>query len=202
MRPASSVICRCFTWETCRWWARVTAPTAELCGRRWHCREKKVSFSPGSERKPGGMFPSPERPPSVDRHPSPAICTGKIGPSGETVIRRRACALQAWPHRGCLRTVDSAQHLRQLSVDVSCSTKPTPRGSATPMKMGGRGPGGSEARIFFRGYPIPKTENSADLAHYFPENGGLSPHSQKMGGRAPVPPVAEPLPTPENSLIA
>ena len=26
-----------------------------------------------------------------------------------------------------------------------------PRGSATPMKMGGRGPGGSEARIFFRG---------------------------------------------------
>ena len=41
-----------------------------------------------------------------------------------------------------------------------------------------------------------KTENSADLAHYFPENGGggLSPAlSQKWGTRPPVPPVAEPL---------
>ena len=63
------------------------------------------------------------------------------------------------------------------------------------MKMGGRGPGGSKARIFFRGYPIPKTENSADLAHYFPENGGIIPRTLKNGGDAspPSPPVAEPL---------
>ena len=53
-------------------------------------------------------------------------------------------------------------------------------------KWGGRGPGDSEARIFFRGKPIPKTENSADLTHYFPENGGdYPPHSQKWGGRVP-----------------
>ena len=30
-------------------------------------------------------------------------------------------------------------------------TYPLTRGSATPRKMGGRGPDGSEARIFFRG---------------------------------------------------
>ena len=61
------------------------------------------------------------------------------------------------------------------------------RGSATQMKMGGggRGPGGSEARIF----SIPKTENSADLAHYFPENGGIIPRTLKNGGtRPPRPP--------------
>ena len=42
---------------------------------------------------------------------------------------------------------------------------------------------------------MPKTENSADLAHYFPENGGdYPPHSQKWGGRVPPsPPVAEPM---------
>ena len=59
------------------------------------------------------------------------------------------------------------------------------------MKMGGRGPGGSEARIFFRGQPISKTENSADLAHYFPENGGIITRTLKNGGTRP--PVAEPL---------
>ena len=59
---------------------------------------------------------------------------------------------------------------------------------------GGRRPGGSGAIIFFRGSPIPKTENSADLAHYFPENGGIIPRTLKNGGtRPPVPPVAKPL---------
>ena len=70
------------------------------------------------------------------------------------------------------------------------------RGSATPMKMGGTGTRRQRIRDFRQRKPIPKTENSADLAHYFPENGGdYPPLSQKWGGRVPPvpPPVAEPL---------
>ena len=62
---------------------------------------------------------------------------------------------------------------------------------------GGGGTGTRRQRIrdFRQRKPIPKTENSADLAHYFPENGGIIPRSLKNGGDAspPSPPVAEPL---------
>ena len=58
------------------------------------------------------------------------------------------------------------------------------------MKMGGTGTRRQRSQDFFRGQLIPITGNSADLAHYFPENGGdYPPHSQKWGGRVPpVPP--------------
>ena len=62
---------------------------------------------------------------------------------------------------------------------------------------GGTGTRRQRIRDFRQRKPIPKTENSADLAHYFPENGGgLSPALSKMGGgHVPPrpPPVAEPL---------
>ena len=79
-----------------------------------------------------------------------------------------------------------------LCVSAALSNAASGRGSATPMKMGGggRGPGLSEERIFFRGQSIPKTENSADLVHYFPENGGIIPRTLKNGGtRPPRPPL-------------
>ena len=39
------------------------------------------------------------------------------------------------------------------------------------------------------GNPYKKNENSADLAHYFPENGGIIPRTLKNGGtRPPRPP--------------
>ena len=66
------------------------------------------------------------------------------------------------------------------------------RGSATPMKMGGGGTGTRRQRIqdFRQRQLIPKTENSADLAHYFPENGGgLFPALKNGGGRVPPSPL-------------
>ena len=55
---------------------------------------------------------------------------------------------------------------------------------------GGTGTRRQRIQDFRQRQPIPKTENSADLAHYFPENGGdYPPLSQKWGGRVPpVPP--------------
>ena len=52
----------------------------------------------------------------------------------------------AWPTSAheC-RRLGTSSPSRWLARPAAC------RGSATPMKMGGRGPGGSEARIFFRG---------------------------------------------------
>ena len=62
-------------------------------------------------------------------------------------------------------------------------------GSATPMKMGGTGTRRQRIQDFRQRKPIPKTENSADLAHYFPENGGdYPPLSQKWGDASPPSP--------------
>ena len=62
------------------------------------------------------------------------------------------------------------------------------------MKMGGRGPGGSESRIFVRGNPYQKPKTQRIWPTIFLKMGGLSPALSKMGGRVPpVPPVAEPL---------
>ena len=65
------------------------------------------------------------------------------------------------------------------------------------MKMGG-GTGTRRQRNqdFLQKVGIPITENSADLAQYFPENGGIIPRTQKWGDafpRPPPPPVAESL---------
>ena len=64
-------------------------------------------------------------------------------------------------------------------------------GSATPMKMGGRGPGGSEARIFSGGNPYQKPKTQRIWSTIFLKMGGLSPALSKMGGR--VPPSPPPL---------
>ena len=69
------------------------------------------------------------------------------------------------------------------------------RGSAMPMKMGGRGPGGSESRIFVRGNPYQKPKTQRIWPTIFLKMGGIIPRSLKMGGTRPPrpPPVAEPL---------
>ena len=39
---------------------------------------------------------------------------------------------------------------------------------------------------------MPKTENLADLAHYFLKNGGIIPHSKNGGDASPVPLLRSP----------
>ena len=64
------------------------------------------------------------------------------------------------------------------------------RGSATPMKMGGRGPGGSEARISSEGNPYQKPKTQRIWPTIFLKMGGLSPALSKIGGtRPPRPPL-------------
>ena len=64
------------------------------------------------------------------------------------------------------------------------------------MKMGGRGLGGSESRIFVRGNPYQKPKTQRIWPTIFMKMGGLSPALSKMGGRVPPSlPVAEPLTT-------
>ena len=80
-------------------------------------------------------------------------------------------------------------------MDVGHEIYPYKQGLRHADENGGTGIRRQRSQDFRQRQPIPKTENSADLAHYFPENGGLSP-ALKMGGRVlPVHPVAEPLPT-------
>ena len=55
---------------------------------------------------------------------------------------------------------------------------------------GGRGPGGSESRIFVRGQPYQKLKTQRIWPTIFLKMGGLSPALSKMGGR--VPPVPPP----------
>ena len=56
-------------------------------------------------------------------------------------------------------------------------------------KWGGRGPGGSESRIFVRGNPYQKPKTQRIWPTIFLKMGGLSPALSKMGGRVPpVPP--------------
>ena len=60
---------------------------------------------------------------------------------------------------------------------------------------GGTGTRRQRIQDFRQRQPIPKTENSADLAHYFLKMGGIIPRSLKNGGTRPPspPPMAEPL---------
>ena len=54
---------------------------------------------------------------------------------------------------------------------------------------GGTGTRRQRIQDFRQRQPISRTENSADLAHYFPENGGdYPPLSQKWGDASPRPP--------------
>ena len=67
------------------------------------------------------------------------------------------------------------------------------RGSATPMKMGGGGGGGDQAaakpEFSSEGNPYQKPKTQRIWSTIFLKMGGLSPHSQKWGGRVPpVPP--------------
>ena len=55
------------------------------------------------------------------------------------------------------------------------------------MKMGGRGPGGSESRIFVRGNPYKKPKTQRIWPTIFLKMGGLSPALSKIGGRVPPP---------------
>ena len=50
---------------------------------------------------------------------------------------------------------------------------------------GGTGSRPQRSQEFLQGSPIPKTENSAVLAHYFPENRGIILHCQKWGDASP-----------------
>ena len=75
-------------------------------------------------------------------------------------------------------------------------------GSATPMKMGGRGPGDSKARISSEGNPYQKPKTQRIWPTIFLKMGGLSPALSKMGGRVtPVPHVAEPLALAPSSVV-
>ena len=54
-------------------------------------------------------------------------------------------------------------------------------------KWGGRGPGGSESRIFVRGNPYQKPKTQRIWPTIFLKMGGLSPALSKMGGTRPPP---------------
>ena len=61
------------------------------------------------------------------------------------------------------------------------------------MKMGDGDQTAAKSGFSSEGNPYQKNENSAELAQYFPENGGIIPRTQKWGDTSPIPPVAEPL---------
>ena len=116
-------------------------------------------------------------------------------PSGRAAGREGAAQVCSgrcpWP-RSALRLGSQPAETERISGPLRCRLEMVvSRGSATPMKMGGggRGPGGSEARIFFKGNPYQKPKTQRIWPTIFLKMGDYPPHSQKWGdASSPVPP--------------